>query len=239
MQALTLSKRLSTSKPLFRISPNFIVQSSTTSSSSTTSPPPSSPITAADGGSSCHPLALLSLLRIPRSATQSLRIGVSGSDLRDANLAGGQVRAYEVLKLYRPCYRTGIATFKVQPHGAAGYATATTTGDSIQRSGLITLTIVRHVYRKERYSGLRSVGPKTKREQLLKATALVPLLLIFPNAYSMLAANLFVFWHISAGIEEILADYVHHEMTRNYVVIAFKLFLIIAMKDVFLKFVFV
>ncbi|KAL1330122.1 hypothetical protein AAHE18_12G089800 [Arachis hypogaea] len=193
MQALTLSKRLSTSKPLFRISPNFIVQSSTTSSSSTTSPPPSSPITAADGGSSCHPLALLSLLRIPRSATQSLRIGVSGSD--------------------------------VQPHGAAGYATATTTGDSIQR--------------KERYSGLRSVGPKTKREQLLKATALVPLLLIFPNAYSMLAANLFVFWHISAGIEEILADYVHHEMTRNYVVIAFKLFLIIAMKDVFLKFVFV
>ncbi|XP_020971380.1 succinate dehydrogenase subunit 4, mitochondrial-like isoform X3 [Arachis ipaensis] len=222
MQALTLSKRLSTSKPLFRISPNFIVQSSTTSSSSTTSPPPSSPITAADGGSSCHPLALLSLLRIPRSATQSLRIGVSGSDLRDANLAGGQVRAYEV-----------------QPHGAAGYATATTTGDSIQRSGLITLTIVRHVYRKERYSGLRSVGPKTKREQLLKATALVPLLLIFPNAYSMLAANLFVFWHISAGIEEILADYVHHEMTRNYVVIAFKLFLIIAMKDVFLKFVFV
>ncbi|XP_057735263.1 succinate dehydrogenase subunit 4, mitochondrial-like isoform X2 [Arachis stenosperma] len=208
MQALTLSKRLSTSKPLFRISPNLFAQSSTTSSSSTTSPPPSSPISAADGGSSCHPLALLSLPRAPRSATQSLRTGVSGSDVRDANLAGGQVRAYEV-----------------QPHGAAGYATATTTGDSIQR--------------KERDSGLRNVGPKTKREQLLKATALVPLLLIFPNAYSMLAANLFVFWHISAGIEEILADYVHHEMTRNYVVIAFKLFLIIAMKDVFLKFVFV
>ncbi|RYR46772.1 hypothetical protein Ahy_A07g032587 isoform C [Arachis hypogaea] len=207
MQALTLSKRLSTSKPLFRISPNLVAS---TTSSSTTSPPPSSPISAADSGSSCHPLALLSLLRAPRSATQSLRTGVSGSD---------------VLKLYRPCYGTGIATFKVQPHGAAGYATATTTGDSIQR--------------KERDSGLRNVGPKTKREQLLKATALVPLLLIFPNAYSMLAANLFVFWHISAGIEEILADYVHHEMTRNYVVIAFKLFLIIAMKDVFLKFVFV
>ncbi|XP_057726376.1 uncharacterized protein LOC130941801 [Arachis stenosperma] len=222
MQALTLSKRLSTSKPLFRISPNLVAS---TTSSSTTSPPPSSPISAADGGSSCHPLALLSLLRAPRSATQSLRTGVSGSDVRDTNLAGGQVRAYEVLKLYRPCYGTGIATFKVQPHGAAGYATATTTGDSIQR--------------KERDSGLRNVGPKTKREQLLKATALVPLLLIFPNAYSMLAANLFVFWHISAGIEEILADYVHHEMTRNYVVIAFKLFLIIAMKDVFLKFVFV
>ncbi|KAL4380176.1 hypothetical protein AHAS_Ahas04G0007300 [Arachis hypogaea] len=132
MQSLTLSKRLSASKPIFRISPNLVTQSSTTSSSSTTSPPPSSPISTADGGSSCHSLALLSLLRAPRSATQSLRTGVSGSDVRDANLAGGQVRAYEVLKLYRPCYGTGIATFKVQPHGAAGYATATTTGDSIQ-----------------------------------------------------------------------------------------------------------
>ncbi|XP_016197027.1 uncharacterized protein LOC107638323 [Arachis ipaensis] len=133
MQALTLSKRLSASKPLFRISPNLITQSSTTSSSSTTSPPPSSPISTTDGGSSCHPLALLSLLRASRSATQSLRTGVSRSDVRDVNLAGGQVRAYEVLKLYRPSYGTGIATFKVQPHGAAGYATATTTGDSIQR----------------------------------------------------------------------------------------------------------
>ncbi|QHN76060.1 uncharacterized protein DS421_19g640680 [Arachis hypogaea] len=37
-----------------------------------------------------------------------------------------------VLKLYRPCYGTRIATFKIQSHGAAGYATATTTGDSIQ-----------------------------------------------------------------------------------------------------------
>ncbi|OIV89868.1 hypothetical protein TanjilG_23133 [Lupinus angustifolius] len=102
----------------------------------------------------------------------------------------------------------------------AGYATAATTGGVTRR--------------KEGNSGL-----KTKREQLLKATALVPLLLIYPNAYSLLAANLFVFWHIRAGIEEILADYVHQEMTREFVMISFKLFLIIAMKDVFLKFVFV
>ncbi|XP_072078708.1 succinate dehydrogenase subunit 4, mitochondrial isoform X2 [Arachis hypogaea] len=218
MQALTLSKRLSTSKPLFRISPNLVAS---ITSSSTTSPPPSSPISAADGGSSCHPLALLSLLRAPRSATQSLRTGVSGSEV---SITVSSILLYHYCKcfsLVKPCDNVS----QVQPHGAAGYATATTTGDSIQR--------------KERDSGLRNVGPKTKREQLLKATALVPLLLIFPNAYSMLAANLFVFWHISAGIEEILADYVHHEMTRNYVVIAFKLFLIIAMKDVFLKFVFV
>lgn len=82
-------------------------------------------------------------------------------------------------------------------------------------------------------------GPKTKREQLLKVTAAVPLLMIYPNAYSMLLANLFVFWHINAGIEEIVADYVHQEMTREFVMISFRLFLIIAMKDVFLKFVFV
>lgn len=95
------------------------------------------------------------------------------------------------------------------------------------------------IYRKERNSGLRNQGPKTKREQLLKITAAVPLLLVYPNAYSLLLANFFVFWHINAGIEEILADYVHHEMTREFVMISLRLFLIIAMKDVFLNFVFV
>lgn len=94
------------------------------------------------------------------------------------------------------------------------------------------------IYR-ERNSGLRNQGPKTKREQLLKVTAAVPLLLIYPNAYSLLAANFFIFWHINAGIEEILADYVHHEMTREFVLISLRLFLIIAIKDVFLNFVFV
>ncbi|PNY13807.1 succinate dehydrogenase subunit 4, partial [Trifolium pratense] len=74
--------------------------------------------------------------------------------------------------------------------------------------------------RMERNSGLRNQGPKTKREQLLKVTAAVPLLLIYPNAYSLLAANFFVFWHINAGIEEIVADYVHHEMTREFVLIS-------------------
>jgi succinate dehydrogenase hydrophobic anchor subunit len=55
----------------------------------------------------------------------------------------------------------------------------------------------------------------------------------------LLAANFFVFWHINAGIEEIVADYVHHEMTREFVLISLRLFLIIAIKDVFLNFVFV
>ncbi|MED6182440.1 hypothetical protein PIB30_028433 [Stylosanthes scabra] len=221
--SLTLTKRLSSSKPLFTISPNLLAHSSTISSSSSssiTSPPP---ISAEDGSSSCPSFALHTLLRAPWSASQNRGISVSGSDVRAANLAGSQGRAYEVLKLYRPYDAMGKATAKVQPQRVAGFATASTTGDS----------------RIERASALRNAGPKTKREQILKATALVPLFLIFPNAYTLLAANVCVFWHISAGIEEILADYVHHEMTRNYVVIALRLFLIIAMKDVFVNFVFV
>ncbi|MED6175813.1 hypothetical protein PIB30_081890 [Stylosanthes scabra] len=222
--SLTLTKKLSSSKPLFSISPNLLAHSSTISSSSSiTSPPPSPPISAEDGASSFPSLALHTLLRAPWSATQSRGISVPRSDVRAANLAGSQGRAYEVLKLYRPYDAMGKATVKVQPERAAGYATASTTGDS----------------RIERVSALRNAGPKTKREQILKATALVPLFLIFPNAYTLLAANVCVFWHISAGIEEILADYVHHEMTRNYVMIALRLFLIIAMKDVFVNFVFV
>jgi len=102
----------------------------------------------------------------------------------------------------------------------------------------ISLYLLVGMYRKERKSGLGKEA-KTKREQLLKATAVAPLLLLYPNAYSLLLANFFVFWHLKAGIEEILADYVHHAMTREFVTISLRLFLIIAMKDVYLKFIFV
>ncbi|KAE9587385.1 hypothetical protein Lal_00004573 [Lupinus albus] len=208
--SLTLSKRLSNSNPLFRFSSNLFAYSSTTT---TTSPPPS-PISAATATATAFP----SFLTAPWSATQSRGITVSGSDVRVANLFENRGRVYEVLKQYHSL--GGKTTTKVPSQTVAGYATIATTGGVTRR--------------KEGNSGL-----KTKREQLLKATALVPLLLIYPNAYSLLAANLFVFWHIRAGIEEILADYVHQEMTREFVMISFKLFLIIAMKDVFLKFVFV
>lgn len=94
------------------------------------------------------------------------------------------------------------------------------------------------MYSKERKSGLGKEA-KTKREQLLKATAVASLVLLYPNTYSLLLANFFVFWHLKAGIEEILADYVHHAMTREFITISLRLFLIIAMKDVLLKFIFV
>ncbi|CAA7044372.1 unnamed protein product [Microthlaspi erraticum] len=40
-------------------------------------------------------------------------------------------------------------------------------------------------------------------------------------------------YHINEGMEEILADYVHQEMTRNLMVISLGLFQFIVIKDVF------
>ncbi|WJX32990.1 hypothetical protein P8452_21248 [Trifolium repens] len=218
--SLKLAKKLSnSSNPHWRISSNLIAHASTTSSSP---PPPSPPISAATNGTTS---TLNNLLTAPWSASQTRGLTFSGSDVKVGNLIENRGRAYEVLKLYNSHEGTGKAAIKVPPHTVASYATvATTTGDDIKR--------------KERNSGLRNQGPKTKREQLLKVTAAVPLLLIYPNAYSLLAANFFIFWHINAGIEEIVADYVHHEMTREFVLISLRLFLIIAIKDVFLNFVF-
>ncbi|CAL5203363.1 unnamed protein product [Lathyrus oleraceus] len=219
--SLRLGKRLSdASKPHWRISSNLIAHASTTSSSPS---PPSPPISAATNDTTS---ALNNLLTAPWFASQTRGLTFSGSDVRVGNLFENRGRAYEVLKLYNSHEGTGKAAIKVPPHTVAGYATvAATTEDDIKR--------------KERNSGLRNQGLKTKREQLLKITAAVPLLLVYPNAYSLLAANFFVFWHINAGIEEILADYVHHEMTREFIFISLRLFLIIAIKDVFLNFVFV
>ncbi|KEH35091.1 putative succinate dehydrogenase (quinone) [Medicago truncatula] len=220
--ALKLGKRLSNSShPHWRISPNFIAHASTTSSSPS---PPSPPISAAENATTTAS-TLNNLLTAPWSASQTRGFTFSGSDVRVGNLIENRGRAYEVLRRYHSLEGTGKAAIKVPPHTVAGYATAATAGEvDIKR---------------ERNSGLRNQGPKTKREQLLKVTAAVPLLLIYPNAYSLLAANFFIFWHINAGIEEILADYVHHEMTREFVLISLRLFLIIAIKDVFLNFVFV
>lgn len=41
------------------------------------------------------------------------------------------------------------------------------------------------------------------------------------------------FWHINEGIEEIMADHVHQEMTRNLMKVFLRLFFLIVMKDVF------
>jgi len=93
---------------------------------------------------------------------------------------------------------------------------------------------------KERISGLRNESSKTKRTglfQRMTAAFLLPLILIYKKVSSTFLPNLSVFWHINEGIEEIMADHVHQEMTRNLILFYLRLFLLIVIKDVFLSLV--
>jgi succinate dehydrogenase hydrophobic anchor subunit len=70
---------------------------------------------------------------------------------------------------------------------------------------------------KERISGLKNSSSKTKRSglfQRITAAFLLPLIIIYiQKVSSTFLLNLSLFWHINEGIEEIMADYVHQEMT--------------------------
>jgi len=93
-------------------------------------------------------------------------------------------------------------------------------------------------YMKELVSGLRNSSSKTKRTglfQRITAAFLLPLIIIYKKVSSTFLPNLSVFWHINSGIEEIMADHVHQEMTRNWILVYLRLFLLIVIKDVFLS----
>ncbi|XP_011027764.1 PREDICTED: uncharacterized protein At2g39795, mitochondrial-like isoform X2 [Populus euphratica] len=95
-------------------------------------------------------------------------------------------------------------------------------------------------YMNERKSGLRNESSKTKRIVLLQritAALLIPVIIIYKKVSSIFLPNLFLFRHINEGIKEIMADYVHQEMTRNWILVCLRLFLLIVIKDVFLSFV--
>nr|YP_010923131.1 succinate dehydrogenase subunit 4 [Stewartia sinensis]WJZ51447.1 succinate dehydrogenase subunit 4 [Stewartia sinensis var. sinensis] len=95
-------------------------------------------------------------------------------------------------------------------------------------------------YMKERISGLRNESSKTKRTglfQRITAAFPLPLIIIYKKVSSTFLPNLSVFWHINEGIEEIMADHVHQEMTRNWILVYLRLFLLIVIKDVFLSLV--
>ncbi|YP_009477625.1 succinate dehydrogenase subunit 4 (mitochondrion) [Nymphaea colorata] len=95
-------------------------------------------------------------------------------------------------------------------------------------------------YMKERISGLRNESSKTKRIglfQRMTAAFLLPLILISQVSFTSLLV-LSLFWHILVGIEDIIADYVHQEMTRNLILVYLRLCLFIVIKDVFLSLVF-
>uniref|UniRef100_A0A6N2L8N4 Cytochrome c oxidase subunit 3 n=1 Tax=Salix viminalis TaxID=40686 RepID=A0A6N2L8N4_SALVM len=56
------------------------------------------------------------------------------------------------------------------------------------------------------------------------AALLLPLIIIYKKVSSTFLPNLSLFWHINEGIEEIMADYVHQEMTRNWILVYLRLF---------------
>ena len=95
-------------------------------------------------------------------------------------------------------------------------------------------------YMKERNFGLRNESSKTKRTglfQRITAALLLPFFIIYKKVSSTFLPNLSLFWHINEGIEEIMADHVHQEMTRNRILVFLRLVLLIVIKDVFLSLV--
>jgi succinate dehydrogenase hydrophobic anchor subunit len=85
---------------------------------------------------------------------------------------------------------------------------------------------------------------KTHRETLrhwflqrMTATFLVPTILI-ANVSTLILLNISLFWHIHVGIEEILTNYVHHEITRNWILILLRVFCLIIIKYVYFFFIF-
>ena len=83
---------------------------------------------------------------------------------------------------------------------------------------------------------------KTEQTTLLSklviySSTLSFIFLYLDGPFSILLLNLSLFWHIYKGIEEIMADHVHQEMTRNLILVHLRLFLLIVIKDVFLSLV--
>lgn len=75
---------------------------------------------------------------------------------------------------------------------------------------------------------------------LLQRMTAAPLIstIFIANVSTLILLNILLFWHIHVGIEEILTDYVHHEITRNWILILFRVFCLIIIKYAFLFFVF-
>lgn len=93
---------------------------------------------------------------------------------------------------------------------------------------------------KRRTSGLRNESSGTERTGLFRritAASLLPLIII-SKVFSTFLLDIYLFWHINVGIEEIMADYVHQGMTRNWIFIYLGSFFFIVIKDVFLFFVY-
>lgn len=92
---------------------------------------------------------------------------------------------------------------------------------------------------KGRVSGLANESLKIKRSELSQKItyALIPALLIVSKTKLATSLLIFsVFWQIYGFFKEIFLDYIHHEVTREWVLVYFKLLLLIVAKDLFLYF---
>jgi len=79
----------------------------------------------------------------------------------------------------------------------------------------------------------------TRRETLVqwllqRSTALILIIILWiMPLQGLFFLNIVLFWHLHIGIEEILADYIHHEVTRNLILMWMRIFLLILMKYLF------
>ena len=72
-----------------------------------------------------------------------------------------------------------------------------------------------------------------------RATAIFLLItILFATSlnHALFCLNIILFWHLYLGLEEILSDYVHHEITRNLLLILLKIFIFILAKYAFVFF---
>ena len=70
--------------------------------------------------------------------------------------------------------------------------------------------------------------------QRATAILLLPTIILASSfQMSLICLNILVFWHIFLGLDEILADYVHHEVTRNLILILLRILILIVIKYVF------
>ncbi|CAD5168625.1 unnamed protein product [Musa acuminata subsp. malaccensis] len=112
-------------------------------------------------------------------------------------------------------------------------------GKEIDSSKVMAFSPLEGTLTRERKSGLTNESLKVKRMELsIKTTyALIPaLLLISKSTLTTSALVLCVYWQIYGFFKEILLDYVHHDVTRKWVLIYFKLLLFILAKDTILAF---
>ncbi|RWW76131.1 hypothetical protein BHE74_00015810 [Ensete ventricosum] len=136
--------------------------------------------------------------------------------------------------------RCGLKLLQNMSHMAGGVEEPNCLkGKEIESSKVMAFSPLEGTLTRERKSGLTNESLKVKRMELsIKTTyALIPvLLLVSKSMLTTSALVLCVYWQIYGFFKEIFLDYVHHEVTRKWVLIYFKLLLLILAKDTILAF---